>query len=1162
MIKHQGVVLKTTGGAQPGALVYVYDYLTSAAVDLWEDDETTPKASPVASDSEGNYSFNVPAGVYTVVVVVGGTIRTYSKVSIGAEASTSDGEGSTFAGWGIETLKTYLRPENFVEGVQITLDGDYTIAMTGVNDVNGYIDGLDDPTLYRIAAYASSDIEYLCGSVDLLANGAFTLSANFGPSASVKLIRCERISDDAIVSEWVATDNHLIRSYNVPSTDPNYNVLRRRTFIYDQAVAIIAFISHGEFATAEAMMSGLLLCQRPGTAAVDSRNGQFGFGYYSLGWDPSISAISPVDLYFRTGAEMWVAYSMLHFLKLMPGSALCADVEAAVINLLDAHILNTLNTTPGDYREDAFQGGFGAYAPGYVSFDPDTVIEWCSTEHNVDAFFAYTRAADLGLTTATGTPYATVATNLGAKLIAEADGSGKGFWTTADSRAVQGITDATTFDTSHALDCGSWYSLAARKLGAVQIANEALLSCEPYRVVDADFDDGHAYTPYLAAFGYPSATDAAWIEGTAGVILARFAAGQIQLYVEETAQAMKFRNDLGFPYVNKDEDAYELKAWNNCSALAWMLISGRPDSLWYVAEAQDQSVDATTVAGRTPGAANGLATLDAATRLPTAQLPATIDATTVGGRTPAAASGLATLDSGGKVPTGQLPTAIVGSLKYKGTWNANTNTPTLGNSGAGGVAGDYYMVATLGTTSVDGITDWFVGDFIVHNGTTWDQVDNTDAVPASRAISAGSGLTGGGDLSSDRSIAADFGTGAGKVTQGNDARLSDDRTPSALSVTDAKVSATAAIALTKLANIADARILGNNAGAPGAILELTVAQVRTLLALATVATSGSGADLTAKSIPATKLESLGIPLTTLSLPNSGFVSGYDAVYLSAYGCLYCAAITTNKLMVIDVLTGLITAVAPGGTFGSTACLIWSPTLSRIIAVQNTGFQLFDPSNNTFGTLQTPAQWGGVGIGYDETNDWVMYTTTLWKFGRVHSGGTSDAKQTTAWASNAYRCTVVGTDVFGIEGSGGNGKVHKINPASWPAEASGSPLNLSVSLSVSTDLKYNSIDSKLLVGGPAGQIFVIDPSALTLSSTKVVGNTSLAINHILVVASINRIFCVDNSGHIIVINATTYAVLQRIVPATVATAAGLVYDTDHGILYYQTAGQVLLQRFIV
>lgn len=52
-------------------------------------------------------------------------------------------------------------------------------------------------------------------------------------------------------------------------------------------------------------------------------------------------------------------------------------------------------------------------------------------------------------------------------------------------------------------------------------------------------------------------------------------------------------------------------------------------------------------------------------------------------------------------------------------------------------------------------------------------------VPTSRQIIAGGGLTGGGTLAADRTIAADFGAASGKVTQGNDSRLSDARAPTA-----------------------------------------------------------------------------------------------------------------------------------------------------------------------------------------------------------------------------------------------------------------------------------------------------------------------------------------------------------------------------------------------
>jgi hypothetical protein len=70
--------------------------------------------------------------------------------------------------------------------------------------------------------------------------------------------------------------------------------------------------------------------------------------------------------------------------------------------------------------------------------------------------------------------------------------------------------------------------------------------------------------------------------------------------------------------------------------------------------------------------------------------------------------------------------ALVGGVMYEGTWNASTNTPTITSSV--GSKGDYYIVATAGSTNIDGITTWNIGDWIIFNGATWDKVDNTDAV--------------------------------------------------------------------------------------------------------------------------------------------------------------------------------------------------------------------------------------------------------------------------------------------------------------------------------------------------------------------------------------------------------------------------------------------------
>jgi hypothetical protein len=69
---------------------------------------------------------------------------------------------------------------------------------------------------------------------------------------------------------------------------------------------------------------------------------------------------------------------------------------------------------------------------------------------------------------------------------------------------------------------------------------------------------------------------------------------------------------------------------------------------------------------------------------------------------------------------------VAGGLDYQGTWNANTNTPTLA-SGVG-VNGYYYITATAGSTNLDGITDWQIGDWLLFNGTVWQKIDQSNLV--------------------------------------------------------------------------------------------------------------------------------------------------------------------------------------------------------------------------------------------------------------------------------------------------------------------------------------------------------------------------------------------------------------------------------------------------
>jgi hypothetical protein len=73
-------------------------------------------------------------------------------------------------------------------------------------------------------------------------------------------------------------------------------------------------------------------------------------------------------------------------------------------------------------------------------------------------------------------------------------------------------------------------------------------------------------------------------------------------------------------------------------------------------------------------------------------------------------------------------TNAIGALNYRGTWNASTNTPALA-SGVG-TKGDYYVVSVAGTTALDGISTWYVGDWATFNGTAWQRVEGGVDDPA------------------------------------------------------------------------------------------------------------------------------------------------------------------------------------------------------------------------------------------------------------------------------------------------------------------------------------------------------------------------------------------------------------------------------------------------
>jgi len=71
------------------------------------------------------------------------------------------------------------------------------------------------------------------------------------------------------------------------------------------------------------------------------------------------------------------------------------------------------------------------------------------------------------------------------------------------------------------------------------------------------------------------------------------------------------------------------------------------------------------------------------------------------------------------------PSLLKGTVTYKGTWSAATNTPTLVNPTDSTTNGHYYVVSAAGTQFS---LVFNIGDWIISNGSAWEKVDNTDAV--------------------------------------------------------------------------------------------------------------------------------------------------------------------------------------------------------------------------------------------------------------------------------------------------------------------------------------------------------------------------------------------------------------------------------------------------
>ena len=100
-----------------------------------------------------------------------------------------------------------------------------------------------------------------------------------------------------------------------------------------------------------------------------------------------------------------------------------------------------------------------------------------------------------------------------------------------------------------------------------------------------------------------------------------------------------------------------------------------------------------------------------------------------------------TINAQGQVTS--ISTQATNAPAYQGTWNANTNSPTLTSSV--GTSGYYYVVTTAGNTTLNGVSGWNIGDWVIFSNGAWQKIPGSTTESFTNLITTNlqvGGLTG------------------------------------------------------------------------------------------------------------------------------------------------------------------------------------------------------------------------------------------------------------------------------------------------------------------------------------------------------------------------------------------------------------------------------------
>jgi hypothetical protein len=384
---------------------------------------------------------------------------------------------------------------------------------------------------------------------------------------------------NSIVQNPAPIRRRFMLSYRIPQDDPAYPYLYSRSFIYDDALGVIAFTMAGEYRYAEQVLGALQRNLR--------EDGSLFFAYNTNNIWPDEEDHEGAMV--RTGAVAWVGYAATFYLakklkeneNFIKEDRLARDFLAMAEKIASFMLENQVRD-PVDKRFGLVTGGWGEYTVRLTkgSSEPEEVyadsrISWASMEHNIDVYFFL---RDLYRIT-------------GRKEYLDAERLVKDglfrLWNEQEGQLFRGIKGDGSIDTALPLDGASWASIFFSSLGEEKKAKRCLKTVQDD--YSLRFKGIPGYRPYHAetvyedrgvnAYYFPENPQMRWeelgiiwLEGSFGVAAANVKVGNCEKAQEIIRAVLPLNVDGGFRYAT-EVIPYQFNIHPSIASTAWFVIT-------------------------------------------------------------------------------------------------------------------------------------------------------------------------------------------------------------------------------------------------------------------------------------------------------------------------------------------------------------------------------------------------------------------------------------------------------------------------------------------------------------------------------------------------------------------------------------------------------------